>query len=110
MKRTPNLTRPALQDDPTEAFLAGADFHQNALTELTEQKQHARRLVRFTVSLTPEIVEKARWAAYWDRDTLSAIVATALEAEIARREVANGEPYKPNARPLRRGRPIQKAG
>ena len=109
MKRTPNLSRPAIKD-PTEAFLAGADFHQQTdISEQSESNHNTRKMVRFTVNIAPDLMEKARWVAYWDRETLSAIVTASLEAEIARRERANGEPYKPNARPLKRGRPIQKA-
>lgn len=102
MKRRRNLTRPALTDTERASFLAGAEVGAQG------QPAHPRRTVRFTVNIPAELAERARDAAFWDRDTLAGIVAAALEVEIAKREKRHGEPFATRQAELRPGRPVRR--
>ena len=53
-----------------------------------------------------ELIERARDAAYWDRDTLAGIIVQALSDALDRKEKARGEPYPPRKGELRSGRPV----
>jgi hypothetical protein len=53
-----------------------------------------------------ELIERARDAAYWDRDTLAGIIVQALADALNRKEKERGEPYPPRKGELRSGRPV----
>ena len=53
-----------------------------------------------------ELIERARDAAYWDRDTLAGIIVQALSDALDRKEKERGEPYPPRKGELRSGRPV----
>jgi len=55
--------------------------------------------------LDVELAEKLRDAAYWDRESISDIVAEALRKLLAEREMTRGSPYPPRPFRKKRGRP-----
>lgn len=53
-----------------------------------------------------ELIERARDAAYWDRDTLAGIIVQALSDALDLKEKQRGETYPPRKSELRSGRPV----
>jgi len=63
---------------------------------------------RVTVGLPPATAERARQAVYFTPgETMSGLIATAIEAEVKRREKGRGEPFPARKAPIRKGRPIK---
>jgi hypothetical protein len=64
--------------------------------------------VAFHARLDPEILDRARDAAYWTPGlNLSRLVEVALVHEIARLEKSRGTPFPKRRGPLPTGRPIK---
>ena len=61
---------------------------------------------RATYFLPPELIDKVRDVAWWDRETVNGVVQAALEEHIARREKERGEAYTKRTGALRRGRAL----
>jgi ribosome-binding protein aMBF1 (putative translation factor) len=72
------------------------------------ETQAAKKLATEKIStLYPvELIERARDAAYWDRDTLAGIIVQALSDALDRKEKERGESYPPRKGELRSGRPV----
>lgn len=61
---------------------------------------------RFTCHLPPELAEKIRDLAWWERRTVAEVVTAALSQFVERMERERGEAYEPRGGALRRGRPL----
>lgn len=93
----------------------GLDKRKNAFSAVVSGgDQQARptktreRKATYTVTLPPELLEKSRDVAWWDRDSVSGVFVKALEALIAEREEKRGEPYPPREGEIKTGRPQEK--
>lgn len=62
--------------------------------------------LRVTYHLPPDLIDKVRDVAWWDRETVNAVVRSALEDHLHRLEKRRGEPYPKRGGVLRRGRPL----
>jgi hypothetical protein len=61
---------------------------------------------RATYHLPPELIDKVRDVAWWDRETINAVVSAAIGEHIARREKKRGQPYPKREGELRRGKSL----
>jgi hypothetical protein len=61
---------------------------------------------KITTVYPADLIERARDAAYWDRDTLAGIIVQALADALERKEQERGESYPPRKGNLRSGRPV----
>lgn len=69
-----------------------------------KDKQSNRRL---TAYVEPEVLERAKAAAYWTPGlTLSALTTEALVREVDRLEKERGEPFPARGGELPRGKPL----
>lgn len=66
----------------------------------------ARTTTRITYHITPELAEKLRDIAWWDRVTVNHLVQTALEEFVSKLEAERGKPYLKRSGVLRRGKPL----
>jgi hypothetical protein len=63
---------------------------------------------RLTLVLPEQTLDRVRNAAFWTPgETLAAIGARAVLAELARIERANGGPFPDRTQPVRKGRPTR---
>lgn len=72
--------------------------------EVGESVESKEPLERITYHLPPELAERVRDVAWWDRRTANDIVRAALEQYLAALEKKRKEPYPPRGGVLRRGR------
>lgn len=63
-----------------------------------------RSTVRYAFHMRPDLLEKLRHAAWWERTTVTELVNAAVAAEVERLERKRGEPYPTPAGKLPRGR------
>jgi hypothetical protein len=61
---------------------------------------------RATYHLPPDLIDKIRDVAWWDRKTVNAVVTAAITEHIARQEKKRGEPYAKREGELRRGKSL----
>jgi hypothetical protein len=69
-------------------------------------KEAKAALLRATYHLPPDLAEKLRDVAWWDRLTVNELVRTALEDHVRRLEKKRGAPYPKRGGVLRRGKPL----
>ena len=94
-KKEPLVAEPAPQEP--EPISKPAPEPQAAKKPVTE---------KISTLYPVELIERARDAAYWDRDTLAGIIVQALSDALDRKEKERGEPYPPRKGELRSGRPV----
>ena len=71
------------------------------------RQSETRGPARTTVTLPPDLMERARDCVYWTPGlTLTALIAAAVEREVLSHEEANGGPFPPREGELRSGRPV----
>jgi hypothetical protein len=66
----------------------------------------APTLVRATYHLPPDLIDKLRDMAWWDRMTVNEVVRAALAERVHRLEQKRGGPYPKRGGVLRRGKPL----
>jgi len=81
-----------LYDDLTTRKKAAEDVSSRGLGKPAKEKEAKK--VPLTVTIPPELLERARNAVYWSHGlTLAKIVEQGLIKEIDRLEKANGKPF-----------------
>lgn len=95
-------TRPAaVTPDPAKvaAFVAAAPFHavpMPALNPVPAEKPEKR--VRVALKLPPELAERLKRAAWWDRTSVTALLEQGAVELLDRLEAERGAPYPPAGR------------
>jgi hypothetical protein len=95
----------------TAASPGPADMHLRRGSEITKSTptrdpRKAPRMVRLTVNLPSDLVERMRDAVYWTPGlTLAWLIARAVQASLADLETIHQGPFPRRLKPLRAGRP-----
>lgn len=105
--KTSTISRDPYASDPY-AFLGTPSRPDTPKLPEPQEPLPATKAVtaKITTLFPVELIERARDAAYWDRDTLAGIIVQALADALDRKEKERGEPYPPRASQLRSGRPV----
>mgnify|MGYP001159350289 CR=1 FL=1 len=76
--------------------------HHDRLRSLAVAPDDKRAL---HVRLSPDLIERLRNLAFWERETIPDVVERMLDAGITEAEQLRGSTYQERPAPVRRGRP-----